>query len=261
MGTFSLSYGELIDEAFERAGIAPDSITARHLISARRSMGLLMTEIEAAGQPAEFRQETISLSLQEGQAYVVLPADTIDLFDAVIRTGTGADFPLGRSNRQEWLMTADKTVTGLPTSYWVSKSLPGEFNLIANPSGTGWGEGGYGGGPFSGSDSLVTGDQARNIAILWPVFSGYATGTFVANRIRQTSVPTMLDDDVDARRNWFEIYCSGLAAKIAEKFNPEREADQLQKFTTKLFSRINSENEGDVTIGYRAHGFGRRRRH
>ena len=53
----------------------------------------------------------------------------------------------------------------------------------------------------------------------------------------------------------------GLAAKVAQKFGPERYNGLNAEYQTKLLSRLNSENEGDVNIGYRAHGWSRRRRH
>lgn len=235
MAAFTLEFGELIDEAFERAGVEPSSIVARHLISARRSMGLLLTEIEAAGCPAEYRMLTTTLPLTVGQAYVTLPADTIDILDAVLRTttsGVNSDIPLTRSSRQEWLQTSDKAAAGTPAVFWVSKSTPSDIAPSTN----------------------------ENVAVLWPV-PNVAGSYIVFTRLRGTIVPTLLDDAVDARRNWLEIMCAGLAAKVAQKFSPDRYSGLNAEYQTKLLSRLNSENEGDVNIGYRAHGWSRRRRH
>ncbi len=55
MSTIEFSFGDLIDEATERAGLDPAALTHRHLNSINRSLNLLHTDIENNG--AEHRKE------------------------------------------------------------------------------------------------------------------------------------------------------------------------------------------------------------
>jgi hypothetical protein len=255
--TFKLPFGELLDESFERAGIDPSSLTARHLISARRSLGLLLIDIENKGAKPEYRMQTETVGLAAGQAWVILPADTIDVLDVAARSsdmsGKPYDLMLNRSSRQDWLQIADKATPGIVNSYWVSKST--ELPPVANQS-LGWGQGQYG---LNGSGGAPGGVVDRDILVLTP--PSQMPGTLVINYLRSTALPSMLDDDVDARRNWYETICCGLAAKVAEKFAPDREDKLMAKYNGELAMRLQSENGGDLHIGYRAHGFSRRSRH
>ena len=60
---------------------------------------------------------------------------------------------------------------------------------------------------------------------------------------------------------WGETVVRGLAAAVAEKYNPEIFPRLELRYKEALMMRDAEEDMHPVTIGYRAHGWGRARRH
>ena len=77
---------ELFEEAYERAGLEMRS--GYDLKTARRSLNLLTLEWQNRGLNL-FTIEAGTLSITAGTATYTLPADTIDLIEHQVRTGTG----------------------------------------------------------------------------------------------------------------------------------------------------------------------------
>ena len=84
---FNLDFAELAEEAFERCG--KEMRTGYDLRTARRSMNLLTIEFQNRGINMWTIEEG-AVNLEEGVATYDLPADTIDLLEHVIRTGSGS---------------------------------------------------------------------------------------------------------------------------------------------------------------------------
>lgn len=249
--------GDLIDEAAELGGLDPSALTHRHLHSIKRSLNLLFIEIENEGARPEYRQETKVLQIAANMNYILLPPGTIDVLEVAWRKD-GQDRPLARTTRQNYLAIADKSVMGMPQQFWVSKSLPTELVLGQEPA-TGWGEGLFGYGTFGGEDSDDEGDLDRKMLVLWPGTD--SDGYLVYNRLRETEdVPGTLGSDVDARRNWLDTICYGLAARVAQKYDPPRFKDLYAIYKSKLDNRLQDQNEGDVVMSVRGFGWSRERR-
>lgn len=83
---FNMDFTEIAEEAFERAG--REMRSGYDLRTARRSMNLLTIEWQNRGVNMWTIEEG-NLPLNTGQAEYTLPADTIDLMEAYIRTGVG----------------------------------------------------------------------------------------------------------------------------------------------------------------------------
>lgn len=249
--------GDLIDEAAELGGLDPSALTHRHLQSIKRSLAMLQIELETEGLRPEWRQETKVLQIAANMNYVLLPADTIDVLDVSWRQD-GQDRPLARTTRQNYLAIANKSVMGQPQQFWVSKSLPTELMLGAEPM-TGWGEGLYGYGTFGGEESDEQGNLDRKMLVLWPGTN--IDGYIVCNRLREHAAPGALGEAVDARRNWWPTLVYGLAAKIAEKYSDDKRLQYLLgQYRDKLDNRKQDENEGDVVVAVRGFGWARERR-
>ena len=86
--TFNLDLNNIVEEAFERCG--SELRTGYDLRTARRSLNLLTVEWANRGVNLWTIEEG-SVSLTEGTITYNLPADTIDLIEQVIRTGTGTN--------------------------------------------------------------------------------------------------------------------------------------------------------------------------
>ena len=79
---------ELFEEAYERAGLEMRS--GYDLKTARRSLNILTLEWQNRGLNL-FTIESNTLSISAGTSTYTLPADTIDIIEHQIRTGTGTN--------------------------------------------------------------------------------------------------------------------------------------------------------------------------
>jgi hypothetical protein len=83
---FNMDFTEIAEEAWERAG--REMRSGYDLRTARRSMNLLTIEWQNRGINMWTIEEG-TLNLAQGTATYDLPADTIDLLEHVVRTGSG----------------------------------------------------------------------------------------------------------------------------------------------------------------------------
>src|SRR5690554_5003546 len=119
--TFDPDIAEIFDEAFERAGLAPQGIGASHIRSAIRSLKfMLASEWSTIGvrqwQIQQFTQPLTSV----GQTTFTLPAGVLDIMQAVLRQG-GRDIEMWALTRSEYMQIADKQQKGRPDRYFVDR--------------------------------------------------------------------------------------------------------------------------------------------
>ena len=84
---FNLDIDEIIDEAFERAGMGR-AFSGSDYRTARRSLNLLSQEFSNRGINL-WTVEDATQSLSNGTASYTLPSDTVAILDYAIRTGRG----------------------------------------------------------------------------------------------------------------------------------------------------------------------------
>ena len=119
--TFNLDLNNLVEEAFERCGA--ELRTGYDLRTARRSLNLLTIEWANRGINLwTIEQGTVALT--SGTINYNLPADTIDLLDHVIRTGSGAnqqDINITRISNSTYATIPNKNATGRPIQVWIDR--------------------------------------------------------------------------------------------------------------------------------------------
>ena len=123
---------ELFEEAYERAGLVMRS--GYDLKTARRSLNLLTLEWQNRGLNL-FTIEAGTLSITAGTATYTLPADTIDLIEHQVRTGTGTsqtDTALERISVSTYAQQTNKNTQGRPTQIYVQR-LPTEVKVTLWP--------------------------------------------------------------------------------------------------------------------------------
>ena len=183
-GTVSVDYeiAEFVDEAFERLYISPESLTARHARSARRSLDLLLRQW-SADVPHNWKISEQIYTPAQGENVISLDPGSYAVIDAVCRDPQGHDTPMIPISRTDWIEQVDKTNQGMPTEYWV-EFLRDErrvhFWMAANADG----------------NSLVF-----NV-------SSYISDVGLAS------------NTVDLPPEWFEALCCGLAFHLVRKFCP-----------------------------------------
>ena len=119
--TFNMDFTEIAEEAWERAG--REMRSGYDLQTARRSMNLMTIEWQNRGINLWTIDEG-SVSLTNGTAQYAPPADTIDLLDQIVRTGTGSnqqDLTISRISVSTYASIPAKNSTGRPIQVWIER--------------------------------------------------------------------------------------------------------------------------------------------
>lgn len=119
--TFNLDLNDLVEEAYERAGLELRS--GYDMRTARRSLNLLTIEWANKGINLWCIEEG-QIPMVTGQAIYDLPLDTIDLLDQVIRTGTGqnqVDINISRISESTYATIPTKNALGRPIQVWINR--------------------------------------------------------------------------------------------------------------------------------------------
>ena len=118
---FNMDFTEIAEEAWERAG--REMRSGYDLRTARRSMNLMTIEWQNRGINMWTIDEG-TLDLSQGVAQYDLPADTIDLLEQVIRTGSGTtqqDLTISRISVSTYSTIPNKTNTGRPIQIYIER--------------------------------------------------------------------------------------------------------------------------------------------
>jgi hypothetical protein len=118
---FNLDLNTIVEEAFERCGA--ELRTGYDLRTAKRSLSLLLMDWANRGINL-WTLETGTQVLTAGTGTYDLPADTVDLLDHVIRTGTGQnqiDINISRISSSTYVAVPNKNATGRPIQIWIDR--------------------------------------------------------------------------------------------------------------------------------------------
>lgn len=170
-----------MDEAFERSGIAPEAVGQSHIDSAIRSMSyMLNSEWHTLGMRQWMIQQS-SITTTVGMQSFPLDVGGIDIFDAVILRSQRTT-PINRMSRSEWLEIPDKINTGRPDRYFCDRQYNGVTVYVWRPA------------------------ENNTDQIIYYYF-------------RQMSQPGALGNQLQMPPHVLEAFVSGMAAKLALKFN------------------------------------------
>ena len=180
--SFSPEIAECFDESFERAGIAPIAIGAEHIQSALRSVKfMLLSEWQNVGIN-QWACVHATQTTTVGLVSFDLPAGAVDIVDMVLRRANN-DTPMSRYGRVDWLQIVDKTTKGRPDRYYVERLYD------------------------------------RCTVWLWRRPEN-TTDILVYDYVRSMSTPGTLGNTLQLPSQMFEAFVSGLAARLAMKFQP-----------------------------------------
>ena len=198
--TFAPEIAELIDEAFERCGVEPAALTARHLRSARMSLNLLFVEWATKGIHLwAVEQQTTTLTASDPTYNT--PTNLITVLEMVVRR-SGIDTPVWPMSRDVYLAIPDKTSEGLPSQYWLDR------------------------------------DATQPVITLWDVPEN-STDSIVYFYMRRAQDAGSSSKTPDTPYHAYEALTAGLAARLAVKYAADRigplrgdEARQFKLFDT-----------------------------
>ena len=133
--TFNLDFPELCEEAFERAG--SELRTGYDLKTARRSLNLLFADWGNRGVNL-FTIDSGTINLVPGTATYILPVDTVDLIDHVVRTGSGntstqADLTCTRISSSTYATIPNKLSQARPLQIWIQRLEAPQITLWPVP--------------------------------------------------------------------------------------------------------------------------------
>ncbi|MET0166342.1 MAG: hypothetical protein ABWY12_09775 [Burkholderiales bacterium] len=124
IGPRPFDVAEICQEAAERAGI--EFRAGYTLTTARRSLELLAIDWANRGLNL-WTIDSETLPLVSGVGTYLLPADTVDILDAVLRTSSSmgilSDVPLTRIGVGEWPAYPNKLYTGRPNAFFVHRTV------------------------------------------------------------------------------------------------------------------------------------------
>lgn len=210
--TFNPGVSDFTDESFERCGLDPAKLTARHLLSARRSMNLLLSDWTTDG----VKQWKVDLQTQAttiGMASFTPAAGTIDIFDMVLRRDS-IDTPMERISRDDYMVIPSKTQQGIPDRFFLDRGT-------------------------------------TQTCYIWQCGEN-TTDSIRYNRLVRIQDVGSPSNTVDITPHWFEAFASGLASKLAEKWAPDKEQSLTAKAARAFMrARGEDRDRTDVTIRLR----------
>ena len=124
---------EIVEEAYERCGLELRS--GYDLKTARRSLDIMAAEWSNKGINL-WTVESGTVSLTTGTATYTLPADTIDLLETVVRTGSGSnqqDLSINRISVSTYATIPNKNNQGRPIQIYVDRQATPKVSVWPTP--------------------------------------------------------------------------------------------------------------------------------
>lgn len=131
---FTLDVSEIIEEAWEVAG--SEARTGYDIKTARRSLNLLALDWASRGYNL-WTVEEGAVPLLQGINTYLLPVDTIDVIQQVVRTTSGSisnDIAISRIGMATYSTIPNKTATGRPVQIWINRQIEPQFTVWPVPS-------------------------------------------------------------------------------------------------------------------------------
>jgi hypothetical protein len=178
--TFDLQFTEIAEEAWEQAG--REIRSGYDLRTARRSMDLMLIEWQNRGINM-WTLDSGTIPLVAGTAEYTLPADTVDLMEHSVRTGSGntqTDINLSRVSVSTYAGIPNKLSRGKPLQIHIRREL------------------------------------AAPVAVLWPVPDN-SSYTLVYWRLRRMEDTGRGVETPDVVYRFYPALVAGLAYHIAKK--------------------------------------------
>ncbi len=187
---FAPSAGDIIVNAFQRIQIRPTEILVPHLQQAVSELNFLFSRLSNL-QRNLWTTDLQSAPLVQGQATYSIPAETVMITNAYIRTGSGqatVDRMIFPVSETEYAAIANKNNQGTPTQFW--------FNRLISPTVT-----------------------------LYNVPDGNGPYTLYYYRVRQLQDAMLANQvNVEVPYRWLDAVTAGLAHRMARIYKPELEA-------------------------------------
>lgn len=204
---------DVVLEAFERIGVSASLLKDTQLISARRSLNLVLQEMSIDGINL-WAVELKSLSLVEGQATYTIPVNIVNVMDVYVSltsNGQTTDRIMSPLSRTEYASLPNKLQPGVPSQFWFNRLVGPTLNFYLAPDGN---------GPY----------VVNYYCMRWLQDADYANG----------QLP-------DVHVLFFEAMCAKLTEKLAQKFAYEK-WPAMKMAATEAWTKATAENREHVPL-------------
>jgi hypothetical protein len=154
LSAFNLDLNEIMEEAYERAGL--EIRTGYEFRTARRSLNMLTIEWANRGINL-WTVEQGQIVMNTGQATYAYPSDTIDLLDQVIRTQANglnqSDINISRISEPTYSTIPNKLAQGRPIQVWINRQTGATNNTSVTLD-----------GDITATDTTITVSNASGLA-------------------------------------------------------------------------------------------------
>jgi hypothetical protein len=210
--SYAPDFGDFIEEAFER--LANPALRLEKL--QRQHFTSAMTSInlmfvEWGNRGVHlFTVEEFTQTLTESDEEYAAPTGTLSILEAVIRRDD-IDTAVHHMTREQYHMIPDKDAEGLPSGIWYDRKA-GSYRLWQVPENS--------------------------------------TDVLRAYRVRQIQTATAGQETPDVPFLWWDALAGGLAARLAEKWAPDRQ-DKLESKAERAFKLAKGEDRerSDTSFG------------
>ena len=186
---FAPTAGEVIVSAFQRIQMRPAEILVTHLQQAVSELNFLFAKMSNL-QRNLWTVDLQSLPLVQAQATYSIPAETVMITNAYVRTGSGTsavDRMIFAISETEYAAISNKNTQGTPTQFWFNRLISPTITFYATPDGN---------GPY----------------------------TVYYYRVRQIQDAQLANGlNVEVPYRWLDAVTAGLAYRLARIYRPELE--------------------------------------
>lgn len=204
--TWNPDGGDLLIEAWEMLGRNAEEMTGTIAKSAMRS-AMMMFQTWANKGINLWQIDSQTFQTVQGQVTFTTSPNTIDVLNVMVTDSTGTDYIITGIGRGDYVSIPNKNTQSRPTQFWCERILPTPvLHLYPCP------------------------DQAYTVTY-W--------------RYRQTQDFLAMANSPDAPVLWSEAITSGLAARLAVKYAPDK-YPLLQAIATSTFNDAAGENRERV---------------
>lgn len=187
---FAPSSAEIILTAFQRIQMRPTEVLVQHLQQAVLELNLVLVRFNTT-QPNLWTVDLQALPLIQGEATYSIPAETVQITNAFIRTGSGQStvdrliFPISQT---EYAALANKASQGTPTQFWFNRLISPTITFYLTPDGEG----------------------------------PYTCYFYRVRRIQDATIQYSFQPEIPAL--WLDAIIAGLAHRLARIYKPDLES-------------------------------------
>jgi len=196
------------DEAVERSGLDLQEIVSQHLISIRRSVGFILSRWSNKGH-RQWTFEQVDHPTAIDENFFNLPVGTIDVQTVVLRRN-GVDTEMYPISRSDYLIIHDKNLNGRPDRYFIDRRRDTPADTLA-------------------------------VQMFYWLSGENTTDRIIVNVYKQIQDPGNAQNTLDIPFRFQEAFVSALAAKLAQKYKPERFSDLVTESEV-LFKEADDED-------------------